>query len=228
MRILLQLQPSVDSTTSAETDDSDYFERMAKSAVVANVSKCRNTSSDDTSDAAAAAERTLALTRLYHQNCRSKHCGFCLSKYSGQESTRHYWKHLPPSPQFQPQTKGNALEDATAGMIGPAAKWNETVTRSNLCRHPIRHTKKHIITTLIEKDSTGRPTLPCSRHSPEVAERIREGIKNAIGNTEEGDWSFNGSPPFSSTETAKTTIPRAIVFSEERDRKRRKSFHAVM
>jgi hypothetical protein len=116
-------------------------------------------------------------------------------------------------------------------MIGSSANsWNETIAHSNPYYHPIRQTKKNIITSLIEKDSACRSTLPCSRPSPEVAERIYGEIKNAIGNTEKDDWSFNGSPPLSSTETTETAIPGEIVFSEcpERDRKRRKSFHAVM
>ena len=248
-------RPSADSKTSDETEDSDNHEVINWSDVETNLLKCNNTSSNDTSDAPAAAERDydarkleannevivackvesatgdmisasaaspfrdiVALAQLYHPHRRSKRSSY--------KSNEPYSKHPSPPPQLQ----GNALEDVTAGMIGPftANSFNETIAFSSLY-HPIRQTKKNI-KSMTGQDSSGRLTLPYSTSSSEAAELIWEEIQNAIGNTDEDDWSFNGSPPLKSTETEKTKIPGAIAFNEcsGRDRKRRKSFHAVM
>lgn len=163
------------------------------------------------------------LAQLYHPSGRLRR--------NGHNSTTPGWKHPTPTPT--PQL--NAIEDATAGMIGApaAASSRDILTLAQLYR-PRRQKRNNVESHIICQDSNACSTPSCSITSSEAAEQIWQEIQNDIGNTDEDDWSFNGSPPLNSNspKISLCSTESDIVFSEriyedvaERDLKKTKTSH---
>ena len=181
--------------------------------------------------AAAPSRDTLTLAQLYHPSRRLRH--------HGHNSSTPHWKYTTPPPPPQ----GNAVEVATAGMIASptAAPFHDILTLSQRYR-PIRQTTRNRVkSSFIRQDSNDCVTLSCSVSSSDAAEQIWQQIQNDISNTNEDDWSFNGSPHLNailtkvgigSTKSEEAMIPGAIAFIEqvdedkaEKDHKRRRMLH---
>ena len=178
--------------------------------------------------AAAPSRDTLTLAQLYHPSRRLRH--------HGHNSSTPHWKYTTPPPPPQ----GNAVEVATAGMIASptSAPFHDILTLSHRYR-PIRQTTRNRVkSSFIRQDSNDCVTLSCSVSSSDAAEQIWQQIQNDISNTNEDDWSFNGSLPLNANSpkvglgsAEEAMIPGAIAFIEqvedktEKDHKRRRMLH---
>jgi hypothetical protein len=122
-----------------------------------------------------------------------------------------------------------------------AAPFHDILTLSQRYR-PIRQTTRNRVkSSFIRQDSNDCVTLSCSVSSSDAAEQIWQQIQNDISNTNEDDWSFNGSPHLNailtkvgigSTKSEEAMIPGAIAFIEQvdedkagKDHKRRRMLH---
>jgi hypothetical protein len=167
--------------------------------------------------AAAPSRDTLTLAQLYHPSRRLRHHGH-------NSSTPRY---TTPPPV------------ATAGMIGtPTASPFHDITTCSQLYHPVRQTTRNgVNSSFIRQGSKDCVTPSCSVSSSD-AEQIWQEIQNDIGNTNEDDWSFNGSLPLNANSpkvglgsAEEAMIPGAIAFIEqvgdktERDHKRRRMLH---